>query len=386
MSAKRRATGCCAALLAQGGDDRQSRRARTPARVSSRSTTAPARSIPSASWRNGRSPYDLAEPGIAFKRHPCCGSTHPAADAMLHHARGARACAEERRQDRSPGRIRAGSRIPTGPIRKSGLDGKFSIQYVLARALMHGIVSLEHFTDAAVRDRRGARADGARAVPRPIRSASATTDEHFYARLRVTTTSGETFEHFVDRSASAATASIRCRPARSRRNSAIARGSCSTPRARTRSCASAVSWRRIADAGDVVQRHRGGRSEAPCRRTRRRPARACARVMQDTANEAVPAGRSRARAAGRARGRRRQCGALRGDLGARAWRARADARSRAARRARRQFAFHRRRVPLRLSRRRGSHRGAARRSRTRTSPMSISAPTPRSSSSTTCSR
>src|SRR5215468_11061701 len=29
-------------------------------------------------------PFDLADPGIAFKRHPCCGSTHPAADAMLH--------------------------------------------------------------------------------------------------------------------------------------------------------------------------------------------------------------------------------------------------------------------------------------------------------------
>ena len=29
-------------------------------------------------------PYDLADPGIAFKQHPCCGSTHPAVDAMLH--------------------------------------------------------------------------------------------------------------------------------------------------------------------------------------------------------------------------------------------------------------------------------------------------------------
>ena len=28
-------------------------------------------------------PLDLIEPGIAFKRHPCCGSTHSAVDAML---------------------------------------------------------------------------------------------------------------------------------------------------------------------------------------------------------------------------------------------------------------------------------------------------------------
>src|SRR5258705_8779052 len=96
-------------------------------------------------------PYDLADPGIAFKRHPCCGSTHPAADAMLH-LRAA--------HHLEPGRV---ARIEswTHPRRlahtnrpdpQSGLDGKFSIQYVLARALMHGIVSLEHFGDDAVRD------------------------------------------------------------------------------------------------------------------------------------------------------------------------------------------------------------------------------------------
>src|SRR3954454_20470987 len=33
-----------------------------------------------ADW--GR-PYDLVSPGIGIKQHPCCGSTHPAVDAML---------------------------------------------------------------------------------------------------------------------------------------------------------------------------------------------------------------------------------------------------------------------------------------------------------------
>jgi len=28
-------------------------------------------------------PYDLARPGLAIKQYPCCGSTHPAIDAML---------------------------------------------------------------------------------------------------------------------------------------------------------------------------------------------------------------------------------------------------------------------------------------------------------------
>ena len=28
-------------------------------------------------------PFDIVDPGVAFKRHPCCASTHPAVDALL---------------------------------------------------------------------------------------------------------------------------------------------------------------------------------------------------------------------------------------------------------------------------------------------------------------
>src|SRR5262249_31443497 len=142
-------------------------------------------------------PFDLAEPGIAFKRHPCCGSTHPAADAMLH-LRATHALAPERvariESFTHPRRLHHTDRLdPQG-----GLDGRFSIQYVLARALMHGIVSLEHFSDAAVRD------DAARTLMAKVNAQAdaglgRSAEDHFYARLRVTTASGETHEHFVDR-------------------------------------------------------------------------------------------------------------------------------------------------------------------------------------------
>jgi 2-methylcitrate dehydratase PrpD len=142
-------------------------------------------------------PFDLADPGIAFKRHPCCGSTHPAADAMLH-LRATHALAPERIERieswTHPRRLQHTNR----PDPQSGLDGKFSVQYVLARALMHGIVSLEHFSDAAVRD------DAARALVAKVNaqaddSLGRSAEDHFYARVRVTTASGETYEHFVDR-------------------------------------------------------------------------------------------------------------------------------------------------------------------------------------------
>ena len=35
-------------------------------------------------------PFDIVKPGIAIKQYPCCGSTHPAIDAMLQITRGAR--------------------------------------------------------------------------------------------------------------------------------------------------------------------------------------------------------------------------------------------------------------------------------------------------------
>lgn len=35
---------------------------------------------------------------------------------------------------------------------ETGLQGKFSMLYILARALVHGKLTLEHFTDEAVRE------------------------------------------------------------------------------------------------------------------------------------------------------------------------------------------------------------------------------------------
>ena len=81
---------------------------------------------------------------------------------------------------------------------QNGLDGKFSIQYVLARALAHGIVSMEHFSDEAVRD-PATRALMTRVHAAPDPAAKRETNDHFYCRLKITTTAGETFEHFVDR-------------------------------------------------------------------------------------------------------------------------------------------------------------------------------------------
>jgi 2-methylcitrate dehydratase PrpD len=98
----------------------------------------------------GRS-YAL-ENGIRIKPYPCGGLTHPTIDATLD------MCAQHRiRSDmvesvdvdvtkHTYGRI--AFRVP-----ETGLQGKFCMGYLLARAIIDGKISLDHFTDQAVRDR-----------------------------------------------------------------------------------------------------------------------------------------------------------------------------------------------------------------------------------------
>ncbi len=151
---------------------------------------------PAALLDRWAAPLDLVDPGIAFKRHPCCGSTHPAVDAMLVlRERGLRPpdatlieCWTH------PRRLRHTNR----PNPTSGLDAKFSVQYVLARALMHGAVRLDHFTDTAIGEAE-VRSLMQRIKAKPDPGARRDTGEHFYARVRIHLSNGEVIEAYVDR-------------------------------------------------------------------------------------------------------------------------------------------------------------------------------------------
>lgn len=98
-------------------------------------------------------PLDIVAPGIAIKQYPCCGSTHPAIDAMLSLVREhglspdkvqrVQAWIHERRLQHTH-----------RPQPASALDAKFSLQYVLARALLDCHVSLAHFEGQAHTDPR----------------------------------------------------------------------------------------------------------------------------------------------------------------------------------------------------------------------------------------
>jgi 2-methylcitrate dehydratase PrpD len=141
-------------------------------------------------------PFDLVEPGVAFKRHPCCASTHPALDALMEiMAREGLGSADiaHIRSWTHPRRLRHTDR----PDPRSGLDGKFSVQYVLARAALEGSVRTDHFTDAAVRD-PAVRAFMTRIAAAPHPEAVMETTQHFFADVRVETHDGRVFDAHVD--------------------------------------------------------------------------------------------------------------------------------------------------------------------------------------------
>jgi 2-methylcitrate dehydratase PrpD len=142
-------------------------------------------------------PWDLIDPGVATKRYPCCASTHSALDALSnllseHKLRSSDIAAI--RSWTHPRRLRHTNR----PDPKSGLDGKFSVQYVLARLAIDGSVRLDHFDEASVRD-PVVRAFMTKITAEPHPQSRMDTDEHFFAEMQVTTKSGEVLTSYVDR-------------------------------------------------------------------------------------------------------------------------------------------------------------------------------------------
>ena len=98
-------------------------------------------------------PLDIIKPGIAIKQYPCCGSTHPAIDAMLDVVSRRRIEPDE--VERVDAWIHERRLQHTNrPQPDSALDAKFSLQYVLARALIDNGVGVAHFEGESYRDAR----------------------------------------------------------------------------------------------------------------------------------------------------------------------------------------------------------------------------------------
>jgi 2-methylcitrate dehydratase PrpD len=94
-------------------------------------------------------PWVIVDPGLALKRFPCCYASHRGMDGVLqlNQRLGLNAQNLERLECRMPP---GGMRVLIYPQPKTGLEGKFSLQYALAAGVLDGEYTLWSFTDEAV--------------------------------------------------------------------------------------------------------------------------------------------------------------------------------------------------------------------------------------------
>ncbi len=95
-------------------------------------------------------PWRIIEPGLEFKRYPTCGGTHSAAEAAFALRKK---CLEQGIEDLPAVITRIEVSFPPGAdtapnIRspRDGVQARFSLEYVIADALLNGHLALEHYT------------------------------------------------------------------------------------------------------------------------------------------------------------------------------------------------------------------------------------------------
>jgi len=96
-------------------------------------------------------PFDVADPGFTIKPYPTCGATHPAIDAVISLSREHDLKANEIQKIKC-GTVPIAKDVLIYPEAKTPLEGKFSMPYCLAVALVERKVGFPQFTDEKVND------------------------------------------------------------------------------------------------------------------------------------------------------------------------------------------------------------------------------------------
>jgi 2-methylcitrate dehydratase PrpD len=94
-------------------------------------------------------PWEIVEPGIYVKRWPCCYSSHRTIGGLFNLVEAHRLRAEEI-SEVAIGFLPGGDVALVSRDPHTALEGKFSVEYAAAAALLDGGLTLETFTDAMV--------------------------------------------------------------------------------------------------------------------------------------------------------------------------------------------------------------------------------------------
>lgn len=113
--------------------------------VFSGGTATPGRAV-----RDWGQPWQIVEPGMWFKLYPCCSAAHHAADAALA-IRAARRPAPADIESVTVSFPPGGDAALVIREPKTGVEGRFSVEYVVAAALTDGDLGVETFSDKPIR-------------------------------------------------------------------------------------------------------------------------------------------------------------------------------------------------------------------------------------------
>ena len=111
-------------------------------------------------------PWRITSPGLEFKRYPTCGGTHSAAEAafVLRERLGADLNTVQHIEVSFPPGADTAANI-TAPV--NGVQARFSLEYVIADALLNGAISLERYGEEPVDTQIAKLAARVRRVPDP---------------------------------------------------------------------------------------------------------------------------------------------------------------------------------------------------------------------------
>jgi 2-methylcitrate dehydratase PrpD len=110
---------------------------------------SPTEDFPTRSLEQLGDPWEILNPGLSVKKYPCCYATHNALDATLSLVQEHEIKVEEVKEVA----VKVRPEVPAvliHPRPQKGLEGKFSMQYCLAAAILDRKIALASFADQAV--------------------------------------------------------------------------------------------------------------------------------------------------------------------------------------------------------------------------------------------
>ncbi len=148
-------------------------------------------------------PWRIIAPGLEFKRYPTCGGTHSAAEAafVLRERIDTELDAVQRIEVSFPPGADTAPNI-IAPV--NGVEARFSLEYVIADALINGAVSLERYGEAAVEPTIAALAARVSRVPDLNAPADELDPDLRFHRVTLFMADGSSHSHCVTRKETAA--------------------------------------------------------------------------------------------------------------------------------------------------------------------------------------